>query len=109
MNEFKAFWTNYANFSDRTSIRGYWMAYLINSIVSLVLNIVVFIIPQLALLLTLYGLAAIIPGLAINVRRLRDANMHWGWLCISLIPLVGTLLLIVFLCRPTANTEGNQV
>jgi len=109
MNEFKAMWLNYANFADRTSIRGYWMAFLFNFIVGLILSVIIGIIPQLAFVSSLYSLAALIPGIAIAVRRLRDASMHWGWIFISLVPLAGTIILIIFLCKPTTNAEGNQV
>lgn len=108
MNEFKAMWLNYVNFTDRTSVRGYWMAFLVNLIVSFVLGIIVAILPPLAFVTSLYSLAILIPSLAISVRRLRDAGKHWAWLFISLIPL-GAIVLIVFLCMPTASSEGNQV
>ena len=109
MNEYKAMWLNYANFRDRTSIRGYWMAVLFNFIAALILGIIASIIPQLSFLSSLYSLAVLIPGLALSVRRLRDTGRHWGWIFISLVPLVGSILLIVFLCQQTSNYQGNQV
>ena len=54
-------------------------------------------------------LAALIPSLAIAVRRLRDAGKQWYWLFIGLIPLVGEIILIVLLCQPTVSSEGAQV
>ena len=109
MQEYLAMWQNYANFSDRTSVRGYWMAFLFNLIAAFVLGIVIAIIPFLGFLAGLYSLAAIVPGLAITVRRLRDAGKAWYWIFIVLIPLVGEILLIVFLCQPTVSDEGKQV
>ena len=109
MQEYIAMWKNYANFSDRTSVRGYWMAFLFNFIAGLVLGIVTSIIPVLGFLAGLYSLAALIPGLAIVVRRLRDAGKAWYWIFITFVPLVGVILLIIFLCKPTASTEGAQV
>ncbi len=109
MNEYKAMWKNYANFTDRTSARGYWMAFLFNFLVGLILNIIIVIVPILFFLPILYSFAVLIPGLALNVRRLRDAGKHWAWLFITLVPLVGAIVLIVFLCQPTSNNEGIQV
>ena len=109
MNEYKAMWQNYANFKDRTSVRGYWMAYLFNFLAALIISIIVGIIPQLAFLSAIYSLAVLVPGLAISVRRLNDTGRHWGWLFISLIPLVGSIILIVYLCQPTTNQQGDQV
>lgn len=109
MQEYIAMWTNYANFSDRTSVRGYWMAFLFNLIIAFVLGLVVNIIHFLGFLAWVYSLAALVPGLAITVRRLRDSGKAWYWIFIALIPLVGEILLIIFLCKPTASTEGEQV
>ena len=81
------------------------MAFLFNFIVGTVLGLIVSIIPALAFITGLYGLVALIPGLAINVRRLRDAGKHWGWLFITLVPLVGFIILIIQLCKPSVPEE----
>ena len=109
MQEYIAMWINYANFSDRTSVRGYWMAFLFNLLASLILGLVTSILPFLSFVAGVYGLAALIPSLAIAVRRLRDAGKQWYWLFIGLIPLVGEIILIVLLCQPTISSEGAQV
>ena len=103
MNEYVAMWKNFANFSDRTSRRGYWMAFLINFIIGLVLSVIIAIIPKLGFISTIYGLAVLIPSLAIAVRRLRDAGKHWGWIFITLVPAVGWIILIIMLCKPSAS------
>ena len=105
MQEYLEMWKNYSNFSGRTTVRGYWIAFLFNFIVGTVLGLIVSIIPALAFITGLYGLVALIPGLAINVRRLRDAGKHWGWLFITLVPLVGFIILIIQLCKPSVPEE----
>lgn len=109
MNEYIAMWKNYANFTDRTSVRGYWMAFLFNFLAECILTALASAVPQLAFLASIYSLAALIPGLAICVRRLRDAGKHWASIFYVLIPIAGPIILIVLLCKATANTEGNQV
>ena len=109
MQEYLAMWKNYANFGDRTSRRGYWMAVLFNMLVSLILYALVSIAPVLAVLYGAYGLATLIPGLALTVRRLRDAGKSWGFLFLLLIPLVGSIVVLIFLCQKTSNFEGEQV
>ena len=82
MNEYKAMWKNYVNFTDRTSVRGYWMAFLFNFLASLVIGIITGIIPEISFLAGLYSLAALLPGLAlvgINV-ILHNARRAGGWL-----------------------------
>lgn len=110
MQEYLAMWKNYANFSGTTNVRGYWMAYLFNFLAGVVLGIIVGIVPALAFLSSIYSLAALVPGLAITVRRLRDAGKAWTWIFISLVPLAGVIILIVMLCKPSvAPCEENVV
>lgn len=103
MQEYIAMWKNFANFKGKTNLRGYWMAYLINFLVSLVLGIVCGILPELAVLSTVYSLACLIPGLSISVRRLQDAGYKWTSLLFSLIPMVGWIIVLVRLCKHSAG------
>lgn len=104
MQEYIAMWKNYANFSGRTNVRGYWMAFLFNFIVSAVIGAV-----GIEILATIYSLAALIPGLAIGIRRLNDAGKKWTWIFINLIPLVGWIIYIVMLCKPSIPVEEEAV
>ena len=91
-------WKNFANFSGRTNVGGYWWAVLGNFIVSFVLSLI-----GVEVLISVYSLATLIPTLSIAVRRLRDAGKGWGWLFINLVPLVGWIIFIVLLCKPSVN------
>ena len=93
-------WKNYANFSGRTTVGGYWWAYLANFIVGLVIGLI-----GVEILSTVYTLAAFIPGIAITIRRLNDAGKHWAWIFINLLPLVGTIIFIVMLCKPSKDAN----
>ncbi len=101
MQHYIAYWTNYFNFSGRTTRTGYWMAWLFNCIVSLLLGFVTGLIPKLAFVTTIFSVACIIPGLAIAIRRLRDAGKGWGWIFINCVPLVGSIIFLVLLCQPS--------
>lgn len=96
INHYMDMWRNFANFSGRTTVPGYWWASLVNFIVSTVLGY----IPYVG---TIYALAVLIPGIAITVRRLNDAGKHWAWFFINLIPLVGQIIFIVMLCKPSTT------
>ena len=55
-------------------------------------------------LYSLFSLAIFLPGLGVLIRRLHDLDKSgWSWL-IALIPLVGVILLIVWLA--TEGTRG---
>ncbi|MGF7047846.1 uncharacterized membrane protein YhaH (DUF805 family) [Paenibacillus sp. DS2015] len=79
----------YIGFGGRARRKEYWMFFLFNNIISIVLAI----IPPLLLL---YGLLVLLPSLAVQVRRLHDTGRTGLWIFIGLIPLIGTLLLLVF-------------
>lgn len=108
MKEYKAMWKNYVNFTDRTTVRGYWMAALFNFIAAIVLYIISLII-RLDFLSYLYSLAVILPGIGLTVRRLRDGGKRWTWIFIALIPLIGEIWLIVLLCRSSIADDGVPV
>lgn len=101
MEEYKKFWTNYTNFSGRSTRRDYWIAALINFVISGILS---YISKTLG---GIFSLITLIPGLAIAFRRLHDINKSGGWIFISLVPLVGWIIYIVFMCTASVD-ENNQ-
>ena len=57
----------------------------------------------------LYSLLVLIPSIAVSVRRLHDTNRSGWWIVISLIPIIGVLVLFVFMCldsQPGTNRFG---
>lgn len=105
MEEYKKMLRNYAVFSGRSTRRDYWMAVLFNFVISLAVGVVAGVI-RLGFLSTLYAIAMIIPGLALNIRRLHDTNRSGWWLLISFVPLVGAIALLVFYCLPSVEEEN---
>ena len=112
----KEFWTKYATFKGRTSRKNFWLALLGLILIGMVLGFVLGFIGGLlgesatkvtGLLLVVWYLALIIPSLAIEVRRLHDINKSGWWIFISCVPMVGSIILLVFLCMPAVN-EGNN-
>jgi uncharacterized membrane protein YhaH (DUF805 family) len=85
------------------------MFFLINSIIVVVLDLIGMAIKVSTLLGGLYGLAVLIPSLAVGVRRLHDTGRSGWWLLIGIIPVIGTIILIVFLAtegQPDDNQYG---
>jgi uncharacterized membrane protein YhaH (DUF805 family) len=108
MKEYLAMWKNYVNFTDRTTIRGYWMAVLFNFIAAIILTVII-ALTKFQFLSYLYSLAGRLPGLGITVRRLRDAGRPWAWIFIALIPIIGDIWLIVLLCGSSKEDDGVPV
>ncbi len=122
----------YAQFSGRASRSEFWYFILFNFIVSIILSVldnvlgtnytyeVVAVTPVIAdtgvastamtqtigYLSTLYGLALIIPGISVSVRRLHDIGKSGWWLFISLIPIIGLFVLLFFYVKD--SQEGRN-
>ena len=99
MTEYIAMWKNYANFSDRTTRKGYWMAALIGIPVNWLLAFISIYVIGNDLLVSLYSLAVFIPSISISVRRLRDAGRHWAWIFVNFVPIIGQIVFLVMVCQ----------
>ncbi|KAA0548517.1 DUF805 domain-containing protein [Bacillus sp. BGMRC 2118] len=97
---------NYVGFSGRARRKEYWMFALFNAIVSILLAIVEVITGLESMLTGLYSLAVLLPSLAVGVRRLHDTGRSGWWLLISLIPIIGAIVLLVFTVSDSQEGEN---
>lgn len=86
-------------FTGRSRRKEYWTFTLVNVVIGIVINILGSIISQtlFGIIGLLFCLALIIPGIAVGIRRLHDVGKSGWWLLISLVPVVGVIVLIIFL------------
>lgn len=104
----------YAVFSGRSRRKEYWFFVLWYTIIIIGLGILDSILGTqtakgIGLLGTLYGLALLIPSLAVTVRRLHDTGRTGWWILIGLIPILGWIVLLVFMfldSQPGSNEHG---
>jgi len=94
------FFGKYAQFRGRASRSEFWWFFLFNAIVGIVLNVLEAVSNGFAILSALYGLAIIVPELALNARRLHDTNRSGWWQLLVLIPIVGWIILLVWYILP---------
>lgn len=115
MNWYLSVLKQYAVFKGRARRREYWFFILFNLIASVVLTVIDFMTGFLdlelgiGLLSGLYSLAVLIPSLAVTVRRLHDTDRSGWWLLIGLVPLIGAVVLLVFMLldgTPGDNQHG---
>ena len=92
------FWTQAFDFEGRTSRIDYWKIVLVNLIIGGVLAKV-----SPSAVYFVFAVASICPGLAMNIRRIRDTGRSWQWIFISLIPFVGVLWLLWIEPQPSAD------
>ena len=102
----------YAVFSGRAARPEYWWFVLINLIIAIAINLVAGIIfgrSSGQVVGDLYSLAVLLPSLGVGIRRLHDTNRTGWWYLLVFIPVIGWIVLIVFLAMasdPTSNKYG---
>lgn len=100
----------YADFNGRARRTEFWMFALFNLIAYIVLALIGRVIGFSALPL-LYGLAVLLPSLAVAVRRLHDTGRSGWMILLGLIPCIGGIVLLVFYCgdsQPGDNEHGTN-
>jgi uncharacterized membrane protein YhaH (DUF805 family) len=113
MNWYIGVLKKYAVFTGRARRTEFWMFVLFSFIISLILgaidNFVGTVIgANVGVLGTIYGLAVLIPSLAVGVRRLHDTNRTGWWWLIGLIPLIGAIILIVFFAQDSQSGDNQH-
>jgi uncharacterized membrane protein YhaH (DUF805 family) len=90
----------YADFTGRARREEYWMYMLIYLIISIILAVL-----GLRVISMLVGLGLLIPSFSITARRLHDTSRSGWWQLITLIPLIGIIVMIVFLVQEGHDTN----
>ncbi len=114
---YKKFWKGYVDFKGRSTPSDYWFAYSAHLLIFFTWYLLLAVFERMAaetgssdlftigvilfLIIFVFCIAAVLPGIAITVRRLRDAGYNWPYIFIPLIPFVGIFILIFLLCQPT--------
>lgn len=104
----RLFYSNYFNFSTRTSRRDYWLTQMY-LIAGTVLMPILTVITGTGLLMAVWSLGNIIPSLSIAVRRFHDRNYSAWVLLVAFIPGIGTFILLFLILlegTPGPNRYG---
>ena len=111
MNYYLDCWKKYLVFEGRARRSEFWFFVLFNTLAAIFLRVVDAQIGAGGILVLLYVLAAICPTISVHVRRLHDTDHSGWWYWIPLVPLVGLIILFVFMVQdgtPGPNTFGND-
>ena len=103
----------YATFSGRAQRMEFWMFLLVHLIIVVIISTATFTIgissDAMGAVWLLYILGTFLPYLAVSVRRLHDTNRSGLSLFISLVPIVGLIVILVFMATagdPSENKYG---
>lgn len=92
---------HYADFNGRASRQEFWMYTLVNVLIYVVVA-AVFSAIGLRFVAGIYALATLLPSLAVGARRLHDIGKSGWFQLISIIPIVGLYLIVLY------ATEGQK-
>lgn len=94
---------SYATFAGRSRRKEYWIFALLNGVVLAALFGAITTTVEgghspltLSIFYGVFALLILVPSSAVTVRRLHDTDRSGWWFWISLIPLVGSIVLLVF-------------
>jgi uncharacterized membrane protein YhaH (DUF805 family) len=105
----------YATFEGRARRKEYWFFALFNFLALVVLTVVDMAIgtfneqAEIGLFGGIYLLAVLIPSIAVTVRRLHDTDRSGWWILLNFIPVVGSIVIMVFAVldsQPGGNRFG---
>ncbi|WP_299013361.1 DUF805 domain-containing protein [uncultured Polaribacter sp.] len=104
---------HYLDFKGRARRKEYWMFVLINVIISAILGLLDQTLGlnygdhnEEGILETVYGLLVFLPSLAVTVRRLHDYGKSGWYILLILIPIIGWIWLLVWLCMEGENKQN---
>ena len=90
------------DYKGSTSRTDFWNFILWGTLLNLLFRNIIFIQPITSLVFILINLV----GISCSVRRLRDINKSWYWTLLALIPILGTIPWIYFMCQPSAINDS---
>jgi uncharacterized membrane protein YhaH (DUF805 family) len=102
----------YAVFGGRARRMEYWMFNLLNLIIAWLITFIEITagladsMGEFGPLSWLYMLALIVPHIAVTVRRLHDTDRSGWWNFIILVPLIGVIVLVVFMAQDSKPGEN---
>jgi len=113
----RLFFKNYTNFQGRSRRAEYWWPVLMYVMAYVALIVVTgvgsalgdlggILIAIAGIAYFLFALAILIPMLAVGFRRLHDTDKSAWWLLISFVPIVGSIVLLIFFV--SEGTKGSN-
>jgi uncharacterized membrane protein YhaH (DUF805 family) len=95
----------YADFQGRSRRKEYWLFVLGVFIAAIALSIVEAMVGLSGMVAGAYGpltliffLAILIPAIAVQVRRFHDQDKSGWFVLLGLIPIIGGIIVLVFMC-----------
>jgi len=103
----------YTVFTGRARRKEYWMFTLFYIVIYILLTVVAGLLSNLpgvgvvmAFIPLVFCLALLVPSIAVAIRRLHDTNRSGWWLLLGFVPVIGGIVLLVFLVKEGTPGEN---
>jgi len=102
----------YAQFSGRAPRKEYWLFVLVFYVLFFLLAFIDGAIGTwieevgMGVLSGIFGLALLLPFISTSVRRLHDTNRSGWWYLLFLIPIIGTIWILILFCLKGTDGEN---
>jgi len=96
----------YTVFEGRATRSEYWYFTLINALISIALLMLGRAFGTGDMLNSIYSIAVFLPSIAVATRRLHDTSRTGWWQLIILVPVIGFIVLIIFLAQDSIPIEN---
>lgn len=107
MERYLSVWKRYFDFQGRAGRREFWTFTLVNLVIALILQAASRDPGDTSIAASIFYLVALLPTLGVTARRLHDSGRTGWWLLLSLIPLLGSIALLI-LCALRGQPDGNR-
>ncbi|MCK4710975.1 MAG: DUF805 domain-containing protein [Gammaproteobacteria bacterium] len=105
MGYFLGAFSKFADFSGRAQRKEYWIFILIYMLIYIALAVIDAFLGTMVLAL-IFSLVLLVPSISIATRRLHDTGRTGWWQLIAIIPLIGIIVLIVFLVQDSHDENS---
>ena len=106
MNWYLEVFKKYTVVSGRARRKEYWMFVLFNIIIAIAIGFVEGLVGSPGIIGMIYCLAVLVPSVAVSVRRLHDTGRSGWWVLVAFVPLIGAIVLIVFMVLDGQEDEN---
>lgn len=104
-------WKHCADFSSRASLSEYWHFFFVNIVFTGILSMVAYWLlydyPIFSKISMCYSFAALLPGLAVCVRRLHDIGRSGWFLLLIFVPVLGLVCLFLLMSLKGENKDND--
>ncbi|WP_372761101.1 DUF805 domain-containing protein [Pseudoalteromonas sp.] len=106
MDHYLEAFRRYADFNGRIRRKAYWMFVLFNILFSFICGVLDAALGT-AVIGSIYSIVLFVPSISAAARRLHDTGRSGWWQLMWLVPIIGWIVMLVFLVQDSQSGEND--